>query len=205
MTFARLLEGLPVEPLAALLDAHPDWWKQITMRQDYLGSAHHETECIYLRGPRSFDFEHYFGESWAGDFPRLRDTLTHLMPVMRPLLDAIGWQELGRVMLVRMPAGAQLEEHTDEGPYAEHYSRYHVPIVTNAHCEMWVDGETQHMAAGDAWWFNHRVPHTAYNNGDAARIHLIVDAVPRDYRLDTDGPCNPGPVEPHDGREAGAA
>jgi quercetin dioxygenase-like cupin family protein len=206
MNFERLLCGLPVEPLAAKLAANPDWWNAITLRQDFLGSPHYDTETIFLRGPAGFSFEAYFQQADALDYHLLSSVMDELMPVLRPLLLAIDWQELGRILLVRMPPGAALDEHTDEGHYAETYARFHVPLVTNPGCSLTVDRERQHMEAGEAWWFDHRRPHSAHNTGETARIHLIVDAVSARYKTGRhDGPCDTGPIEPHDGGKAGAA
>lgn len=178
MNFERLLTGLPVEPLLQKLTANPAWWTEETLRQEFLGSAHYATQTIFLRGPRGFSFEEYFGETYAEDYPRLAEVIDEVMPIVRPLLKAIQWRsDLGRILVVRMPAGAALDEHTDEGEYAAHFARFHVPLVTNPGCNLTCDRERQHMEAGEAWWFDHRAPHSAHNKGETDRIHLIVDAV----------------------------
>ncbi|WP_176125784.1 aspartyl/asparaginyl beta-hydroxylase domain-containing protein [Paraburkholderia youngii] len=182
MNFERLLTGLPVAPLAAALADSPEWWQRITTRQDFLGSPHEGTETIFLRGPLDFTLEEYFGETYAADYPELAAVIDELMPIVRPLLQAIEWKELGRMLLVRMPPGVALDEHTDEGAYAEHYSRFHIPLATNGQCELVVNGQPQHMQAGEAWWFNHRAPHSAHNMGETERVHLIVDAVSPMFR-----------------------
>lgn len=79
--FERIATGLDVAPLLAALDAMPELWGEITLRQDYPGSV--------------------------------------------------------------LTAG----------------------------------GEVQHFAPGEAWWFDHKVEHTADNLGESPRIHIIFDAV----------------------------
>lgn len=171
-----LLTGLPVRRLLDVI--HPMHWQEITIRQAFPGSAHHATQAIYLRGPRSF-LDPFGIESV--DYPLLQYYVTQLMPVIRPLLKLIEYSDLGRVMLVKLPAGKTLDLHCDEGAYAEHYQRFHVALSGNAECSLTVydDGVTKHHADdGDAFWFNHRKQHTASNLGDSDRVHLIVDAVP---------------------------
>lgn len=193
MNFERLCTDLPVAPLLAAIQ--PDWWRHITIRQDFLGSAHHATQCIYLRGPAGFSFEECFVDHTSIDYPLLPSVIDVLMPVLRPVLRALRWVELGRLLLVRLPAGAALEPHIDEGAYAEHFERYHVALSTNEQCALVVDGEAQPMAAGEAWRFDHRKTHHAYNTGSTDRVHLIIDAVP--YRS-SDGVSTrlAGPVDP---------
>lgn len=176
MNFERICDGLDVEPLLQLVDANPDWWNEITIRQEFIGSAHHATQAIHLRGPASFTFDDVFVDTGAHDYPLIVPTLDALMMVLRPLLTAIDFTDIGRVMIVRLPAGGELDPHIDQGRYAAHYQRFHVALRTNDRCALVVDGETQHMAAGEAWWFDHRKPHSAFNHGDTERLHLIVDA-----------------------------
>lgn len=175
--FTQVCEALPVEPLMQLIDANPDWWQQITIRQQFLGSAHHATQSIHLRGPTSFTFDDVFLDTASLDYPLLARCIDALMPVLRPLLRAIQWRELGRVLIVRLPAGAQLDEHVDEGRYAKHFARFHVPLRTNEQSALVVEDSHLLMPAGEAWWFNHRRSHWAYNAGETDRVHLIVDAV----------------------------
>lgn len=176
MRFERICEGLPVEPLLQLIDANPDWWNAITIRQNFLGSAHHQTQCIHLRGPTSFVFEDAFMRTETLDYPLLESCIDALMPVLRPLLTAIDWSDLGRILIVRLPPGCALDPHVDEGRYAAHFARFHVALRANDQCALVVEDQPQHMAPGEAWWFNHRTTHSAHNHGDTERIHLIVDA-----------------------------
>jgi hypothetical protein len=178
MNFKRICEGLPIEPLLKQLDAHPDWWNEIVIRQIFLGSAHHMTQSIHLRGPVSFCYEDAFLSTETHDYPLLAPLMPALMPVIGSLLSAIRYSELGRVLIVRLPPGGALDPHIDQGAYAEHFTRYHVALRTNEDCALVVDDEPQHMAAGEAWWFEHRKTHSAFNRGSVERIHLILDAVP---------------------------
>jgi hypothetical protein len=204
--FEFITSGLDVAPLAALLEANPPWWRDITMRQEHLGSAHYATQCIYLRGPLGFTIEEYFQDISAIDYPLLEPLLPALMPVVRPLLTCINWRELGRILIVRLPAGAELDQHVDQGDYARHYARFHIPLVTNADCALVVAGDAQHMAVGEAWWFNHHKPHYARNHGATDRVHLIVDAVsPRFPSPEPDhGPEHTRPEHAHAWRKARA-
>lgn len=174
-----LMRDLPVQ---ALLDSiNPEHWRDTTIRQDFPGSAHRETHSIFLRGPTSFlDF---FSITSA-DYPRLREYVPVLMPIMRPLLELIECQDLGRVILVRLPAGARVLSHFDSGAYAEHYSRFHVCLSSNEGCHFKVGDSALTPKPGEAFIFNHRRPHRVVNEGSTERIHLIVDAVSPNWSVE---------------------
>jgi hypothetical protein len=121
----RIATNLNVQPLLAALESLPELWDQITVRQDYPGSAHHDTQAIFLRGPRVFTFEDYMLSTVAFDYPAMEDLKTVLLPLMRPILHELDVSELGFVIIARLKAGGHIDAHVDEGTYADHYSRFH--------------------------------------------------------------------------------
>lgn len=181
MNFDLIADGINVAPLLAAIEEHPELWRQFTIRQDYPGSAHHDTECIFILGPRSFTYQDYFQDISSLDYPALTPLMDALLPVLQPVLKQIGVTELGRVLIVRLRAGGVIDEHIDQGKYADYYSRFHIVISANAGCALVVGGQAQPMAAGEAWWFDHHKVHSGHNRGDTDRIHLIFDAVTPSY------------------------
>jgi hypothetical protein len=175
MNFKHIASGLPVQPVIDALDKYPRLWGLHTLRQEFLGSPHHATECVFIRGPHDFTFEDYFGSAYARDYVVPIDLFTAVADVVTAVYQAVQADELGRVLIVDLPAGEALEEHTDEGVYAQHYQRAHVALVTNPDAVLVCNGEEKHIPAGEAWWFDHRAPHTAKNAGGSERLHLIVD------------------------------
>lgn len=181
MNFERIATGLDVGPLLAALEAQPERWREITVRQDYPGSAHHDTEAIFLRGPRAFTVADYMGDPVAYDYPAMDALADVLVPLLRPLLQAMEVSELGYVLAVNLKPGGRIDEHVDEGAYAEHYARFHLVLTSEPGNTFTVGGESVHMAPGELWWFNHRAPHRVANDSAAGRIHVIFDAVSPHY------------------------
>lgn len=172
--FMQVLRGLDVSMAVAELARQPELWNQFTARQDYPGSAHHDTKCIVLRGTRPDSTVNVFD-----------DLLSVPWPVMASL-PACGYlavhlirerqaSQVGRVLLAQLKPGGVIDEHIDEGAYAEHFTRYHIPLVSEP--GNWFDcgGETVEMHPGTAWWFNHHLHHSVRNESNAPRTHLIVD------------------------------
>lgn len=181
MKFDRIGYGLHATPLLRALDAHPALWEAITIRQAYPGSAHHDTECIFARGPNAFTVDDYMFSLSAQDYALPPDVREAVDQLMLPVLTAIDVQQLGRVLIVRLAAGGSVDEHIDEGTYAEHYSRFHIPLRADHGSVLTVGGESVSMQSGEAWWFDHRQPHSARNDSGTERIHLIFDAVTSAY------------------------
>jgi hypothetical protein len=187
MNFDRIASGLDVAPLVAELDAHPELWSEITVRQDYPGSAHHDTECIFLRGPRGFTMGDYMGDVVAYDYPAMDRLADLVVPLITPVLKGLGVTELGYVLIVRLSPGGHVDEHIDEGAYADHYSRFHLALTGSPGATLTVGDERQHFAPGDCWWFNHKATHSADNNAGDWRIHVIFDAVTPRYQVHVPG------------------
>lgn len=178
--FRRLCEGLQVQPFLDVLDARPELWAHFTARQKFPGTAHHDTRCIVALGPQEATGAAWFtaleSVPWA-PFPILHDALGQLL---RPLAQAIalpGPEQLGRVMIVELEAGGEVDAHADQGAYAEYYARFHLVLTSAPGNRFDCGGESVWMRPGEAWWFNHRAVHYVCNRSAEPRIHIIVDAV----------------------------
>lgn len=168
-----------LDPAAALreLEGRPELWDLITVRQQYEGSAHRDTEAIILRGPTTL--EGLFDNLEAVDFAALEELPATFDLVVR-VLQRVQAREVGRIMLVKLHAGGHITPHVDEGRYAEHFARFHLVLTSSPGCRFFAGGEQVVMAPGEIWWFNHRVVHEVRNAGPE-RIHLILDATAPGY------------------------
>jgi hypothetical protein len=177
MNFSRIATGVDVAPLLAVLDANPQLWREITVRQEFPGSAHHDTETVYLRGPLALTVDEYMGTTTAIDYPAMAKFSSVLQLLLVPILRSLAVDELGYVMLVKLQPDGTVDQHIDEGIYADHYSRFHLVLTGEAGSTLTVGGETQHCAPGEVWWFDHKALHCAVNEAPTPRIHLIFVAV----------------------------
>ena len=169
--FRRLAAGLDPTPAIAEIAKHPELWPLITLRQEYAGSAHRDTETIVLRGPTTA--EDLFDNLDGVDYAYFSD-LYFTAGLLRQALQPLAWRELGRIMIVRLKAGGEITPHKDEGAYARYYARFHLVLESTPACIFTAGGESVHMAPGEIWWFNHQVEHSVVNNGPD-RTHIIVD------------------------------
>lgn len=75
--------------------------------------------------------------------------------------------DVGRVRLMRSHIKTCLSWHVDTTP------RIHYPLKTQQGCLMIIDDEVLHMPAGEWWYTNTLLPHTALNASKEDRIHLV--------------------------------
>lgn len=182
MNYQMVAGGLPVMDTLNYLEEHPDLWDQITERQDYEGSAHHDTKCIFLRWCAGKDMHSAFYDLEAVDYPAAKDLTPAITPLFNALLCQIPHETIGRVILVSLKPGGSIDEHFDAGDYAERFDRFHVALQSDEGNRFIVGGEQFHAEAGEAFWFNVKRTHLVENRSQRARIHLIVDLVSPAYR-----------------------
>jgi hypothetical protein len=102
-------------------------------------------------------------------------------PYFRQVLDSFRCP-LQAVRLMRLTPGSRIKEHTDlEFDVEAGTVRIHIPVVTNAGVEFYLNGSRVVMAAGSGWYLRLSDPHSVYNKGDAERVHLVIDAVANDW------------------------
>ncbi len=96
------------------------------------------------------------------------------MPYARQVLAGFGvvWS---RSRLMRLAPGAGVPEHADINYHWHTRVRLHIPILTRPEVWFHCDGETVHMAAGEAWIFDNWRRHHVENGSDVDRVHLVAD------------------------------
>ena len=98
------------------------------------------------------------------------------MPYVRTVLASFG-SVIGRTRFMRIEAEETLASHSDIAYYWRDRVRIHVPIVTDPSVRFVCDGQSVHMAAGEAWVFDTWKPHGVHNPSSSRRIHLVIDTV----------------------------
>ena len=96
------------------------------------------------------------------------------MPYLRQVLAGFGvvWS---RSRLMRLAPGASVPEHADINYHWHTRVRLHIPVNTQPEVRFHCDGQSVHMAAGEAWIFDNWRRHHVENNAPADRIHLVAD------------------------------
>ena len=80
-----------------------------------------------------------------------------------------------RVMLAKLPPKSFIAPHTDGTTNGSIPHKIHIPIVTNNDSFFYVENKKFHFNKGIAYEVNNAAKHSAVNNGDTDRIHLIFE------------------------------
>lgn len=126
-------------------------------------------------------------EEWQCEDTPLREKF----PYVNEVLAKIPTDNIERVRFMSLaPGGGELQRHTDQvdphlGVADGKIMRLHIPIITNPNMEftswdMYGRKHTVNMKEGELWYLDIRKPHTAINNGEQTRIHLVVDVEAND-------------------------
>jgi hypothetical protein len=96
------------------------------------------------------------------------------MPYLRQVLAGFGvvWS---RSRLMRLAPGAGVPEHADINYHWHTRVRLHIPVFTSPEVRFHCDGQSVHMAAGEAWIFDNWRRHHVENKAATERVHLVAD------------------------------
>jgi len=96
-------------------------------------------------------------------------------PYFQTLLDGLHCP-IGSARLLRLNAGAIIDEHVDGGLcYEFGEARLHIPVATNPQLEFVLNKNRIVMAVGECWYINANMPHAVANRGTTDRVHLVID------------------------------
>ncbi|WP_396592649.1 aspartyl/asparaginyl beta-hydroxylase domain-containing protein [Brevundimonas sp. R86498] len=96
------------------------------------------------------------------------------MPYLRQALAGFGvvWS---RSRLMRLAPGTRVPEHADINYHWHSRVRLHIPVFTRPEVRFHCDGQSVHMAEGEAWIFDNWRRHHVENRAEVERIHLVAD------------------------------
>jgi hypothetical protein len=170
---ARLPLAVDAARLRAEVEALPEsMWES---RAGRLG-PHDAARAIFLRGYAPAEGRHKPVED--------REAFAHV-PYARQIVAQLLPAPPQRCLLARLPGGAIVPPHSDNGPYFLKTIRIHVPVVTHDKVWMYCDGRVFTMCPGEVWALNNSARHAVWNaDSTRARTHMICDYLPSPALLD---------------------
>lgn len=191
MKFHQIAQGIDVSALRSQIARQPWLWDRNDMRKTWVGTPHRQMSDIWLRynawenyspdDPAAFGAEH--DSVW---YPAI-DALPAAKSIIFDLMARVHGERLGGVLITRIPAGGQIEPHTDAGWHVDYYSsKYYVQLEGAEGQHFWAQSpgsprESISPLPGDVWEFDNRCLHGVENHSDSERMTLIV-CIKRDDR-----------------------
>lgn len=108
-------------------------------------------------------------------------TLLARCPYFRHILATFNCQQTS-VRLMKLDPGSEIKEHADSSlSYKNQDVRLHVPVVTNAEVDFFLNGERIEMKVGECWYLDFTQLHRVCNRSQTPRIHLVIDCLVNDW------------------------
>jgi len=159
-----------VAPFLWEVQANEHLWDENPSRTDNPLSPHHGLSDIWLRyAPPGVDGSQPHASVWY-DSP----IVAAAQDLVYPLMSMVRGDELGGVLLTKIPAGMECKPHTDPGWHARYYQKYAIQIQSAPGQSFNFDNEALVTRPGDVFWFDNSQTHWVPNPTLHERMTLIV-------------------------------
>lgn len=166
-----IASGINVSGIYWNLLSHPELWNQNTERTEDESSPHHGLDDIWARygdPKRAIDGEPHDAYWYpSADIIGVKEICYDLMRLVQG-------DELGGVLITRIPAGKECKPHTDPGWHARRYQKYAIQITSAPGQSFNFEDESLETKPGDVYWFDNQYTHWVTNPTDYERITMIV-------------------------------
>lgn len=166
-----------VDDLVSQINAHPELWNEFDLRTNHPKSPHRDLDDIFVRYNARENFtgdRHAFNERhdpvWWPSLQKLPGVLDIVFSLMRH----VEGEQLGMVLITKIPARTQCYPHIDVGWHARHYDKYAVQLASAPGQAFHVGPHQLSADPGECYWFDNSRRHWVVNDSDEDRMTLIV-------------------------------
>lgn len=167
---ALLEKSINVMPLYTALLAYPQFWDENTLRTASPDSPHHGLSDIWARfaapGVNG-------GEPHKAVWYPCADVLP-VRDLVYPLMAAVQGDELGGILITKIPAGKECRPHVDHGWHARYYQKFAIQIAADPGQAFCFEDEQLVTEPGDLFFFDNAYSHWVPNPTAHDRITMIV-------------------------------
>jgi hypothetical protein len=163
-------KGIPVEAMQAALAAHPELWDQHTARTEHPDSPHHGLSDIWARYAESATAG---AEAHKSAWYPCADVLP-VRELTYPLMSLVDGDELGGVLITKIPAGKECRPHVDHGWHARYYQKFAIQIHADPGQTFHFEDGSLVTEPGDLFTFDNAYMHWVTNPTAYDRVTMIV-------------------------------
>ena len=164
-----MAEGVNVAPLLWALQEHPDLRNRNPARTENPDSPHFGLSDIWCRfAAPNVDGSQAHESVWypEADVLPVKDLALALMSMVQG-------EQLGGVLITKIPAGAMCRPHKDPGWHARFYDKFAVQVQAAPGQEFHFEDQSLVTKPGDLFWFDNSHTHWVTNDSAVDRITLI--------------------------------
>lgn len=173
----RIAPIFDVTELRQQLSCHPELWDDFDLRTNHPQSPHRELSDIFVRYNARENFtgdRHAFNEPHEAVWWDAAKKLPAAKQIAMALMRDLEGEQLGMVLITKIPAGATCYPHTDIGWHARHYDKYAVQIASALGQAFHVEDASLAAEPGECYWFDNARTHWVINDSDEDRLTMIV-------------------------------
>ena len=178
--FYKVAEGIDAMPLMLAIQRQPHLWDANRQRTTRPNTAHADVSDIWLRFQSSKETDDFA----TGQKPHLSVwypayyALPEVRPIVFGLMARVEGEQLGGVLITKIPPGGKIDPHTDSGWHVDFYSKFYVSLISRPGANFYCGDEASGVekicpAVGDVWYFDNTKPHWVENDSDDDRVTLI--------------------------------
>lgn len=170
-------------------------WGEITKRTEGQ-SPHNQSQDIWVRflNPKVCEDNNDWSlvgkphkSTWLKNLPQVKEVCDQLMEMLEG-------EQLGGVLLTKLPPYAKIRPHMDQGWHAEYYDKYYVAVKNKKGAVFCFEKGTIEPNEGEVYAFRNDVLHWVENNSDQDRFAMIVCI--KQSKLDKRGMLCHGDTQP---------
>jgi hypothetical protein len=167
---ALLQSGIDIAPMHKAIDAHPELWNQNPQRTANENSPHYGLSDIWAR---------FCAPGVDGSMPHesMWYPCAEVLPIRElvyPLMAAYQGDQLGGVLITKIPAGKECKPHIDPGWHARHYKKFAIQIAASEGQQFCFESESLASKPGDLFYFDNSFNHWVTNPTVYDRITAII-------------------------------
>jgi len=180
-------EALPIRSLHVAFDvseavkeleSHPELWNQHTLRTDRYQGPHGSVSDIWVRYNDWSNFKNDAHSFTQLPHESVWYPCVEVIPAVKELVfkvfrHVVG-EELGGVLITRIPPHGEVLPHIDTGWHAEYYSKFAIQLKGNKDQAFCFETDELRPMPGDLYTFDNSKLHWVKNDSDEERITLII-------------------------------
>lgn len=178
--FLLIAGGIDVTPIVSAIQRQPELWNRHRLRKDFTNSPHVMMDDIWIRA----NDINKCGDAFHDPHFSVWYDAAYALPVKSLILSVMARveaEQLGGVLITRIPPGGRIEPHIDTNWHATWYQKYYLSLKSAPGATFHVEDESINPKVGEIWMIDNTKTHWVINDSNEERMTLIICAKTERY------------------------